>query len=94
MGDPFIQNNCNSTNIFALADGHPTPETTISMLDHNFREPARTNNMVPALANQSLISGGKFSEAGYVSVCNGEEVNIYDDPTTKIKVSVKSILTG
>ena len=48
--------------------------------------------MVPALANQYLLSGGKFAEAGYVSVCDGEEVNIYNGRTAKITVSEKSFL--
>ena len=50
--------------------------------------------MVPALSNQYLLSGGKISEAGYVSVCGGLEVNIYDGPTSKITVSEKDVLTG
>ena len=43
--------------------------------------------MVPLLSNQSLLSGEKFIEAGYVSVCNGGEVNICDGHTAKITVS-------
>ena len=94
VGDLFIQTNRNSTNIFLLADGHPTPATTIALLEHKIREPARTVNMVPALANKSLISRGKSAEAVYVSVCDGEEVNIYDGHTAKITVSKKAVLTG
>ena len=52
---------------------HPTPATTITKLEHNVREPTRTVDMVPALANQSLLSGGKFAEAGYISICDGNE---------------------
>ena len=94
LGDPFIQIKRMSTKIFALADGHPTPETTISMLEHKIIEPARTVNMVPDLANQYLLSEFKFSELGYVSVFDGEEVNIYDGHTAKITVSEKSVLKG
>ena len=83
-----------STNIFVLANGHPTPETNISMLEHRVIEPARTVNMVPALENKSLLSGGNVAEAGYVSVCNGEEVNIYDDHTARITLSEKAVLKG
>ena len=64
LGDPFIQTEQRSTNLFALAYGHPTLITNIAKLEHRVREPARTVNMVPELANQSLISGGKFVEAG------------------------------
>ena len=75
------------TKIFALADGQPTPVTTIYMLDHKVRNPAHTASMVPALSNQSLLSEGKFSGPGYVSLCDGDEVNIYDGHTAKITVS-------
>ena len=81
-----------STNIFALVDGHPTPATTIDMLCHKVREPAHTVNVIPALVNQYLENGGKFAESGYVSVCDGEEVNIYDGHTAKITVSEKAVL--
>ena len=94
VGDPFIQTNRKSTKIFSLADGYPTPATTITLLEHKIREPVCNVNMIPELANQSLLSGGKFVEAGNVSVCDGEEVNIYDDHTTKITVSEKCFLTG
>ena len=73
---------------------HPTPGTTIALLEHRIQEPARTVNMVPVLANQYLIRKRKFAEAGYVSVCDGEEVNIYDGYTAKITVSEKAVLIG
>ena len=59
------------TKIFALADGNTTPETNTAILEHRVREPSNTVNRVPLLSNQSLISGGKFADAGYLSVCYG-----------------------
>ena len=50
--------------------------------------------MAPALADQSLISGGNFAEAGYISICDGEEVNIYDGRTARIEVSEAAVLRG
>ena len=50
--------------------------------------------MVPELSNQSLLNGGKFAEAGYVSVCDGDEVKIYDGRTAKIIVSEDTVLKG
>ena len=70
-GDPFIHTEQRSTKIFSLADEHPTPATNISKLDHIVQDPARTVNMVPALANQSLLSGVKLAESGYVSIYDG-----------------------
>ena len=87
VGDPFIQTKQRSTKIFALVDGHPNPATNIAMLEHRVRETARTVNMVPLLANQYLLSRGKFTESGYVSLCNGDEFNIYDGHNSKITVS-------
>ena len=50
--------------------------------------------MVPALANQSLLSGGKFAEAIYISVYDGEDANIYNGHTANTTVSEKAVLTG
>ena len=94
VGDPFIQTNRKSTNIFALVYIHPTLTTTINLLEHKIRDPERTVIMVPALANKSLHRGGKFPKATYVSVCYGEEFNIYDGHTVKITVSEKAVLAG
>ena len=94
VGDPFTETKHMYTKIFALADGHPTTATNIVMMYHKVRELARTVNMAPSLANQYLLSRGKFSEAGYVSVRNGEKINIYDGHTAKITVSKKAVLKG
>ena len=37
---------------------------------------------------------GKVSKAGYVSICNDAEVNIYDGRTVKITVSEEDVLKG
>ena len=50
--------------------------------------------MVPALADQSLLSGAKFDEAGYISVWDGYEVNLYDSHTARIIVSEEAVLKG
>ena len=86
IGDPFIQTTQQSTKVFFVADGHQTPGSNIAKLHHPVREPARTVDMVPALAGQSLLSVAKFADAGYISVCDGDEVNLCDSPTARIKV--------
>ena len=50
--------------------------------------------MVPALANQSLLSGNKFAQADYVTICDNKEVNIYDGQTAKIVVPEEAVLKG
>ena len=92
--DPFLLTNKKSTKVFALADDHPTPASMVAKLYHEVREPARTVDIVPALGRNSLLSGGKFAEAGYVSICDDKEVNIYDGRTAKIVVSEEAVLKG
>ena len=58
------------------------------------RKPAHTVDMVPALADNSLISGGKFADAGYVSICDGSKVNLYDRHSVKITVSEEAVPKG
>ena len=79
---------------FSLAYGHPTPATNIAKLGHIVQEPACTVNILPALSSKSLLSGGNFVEAGYVSICNGDKVNIYNGCTSTITVSDATVLKG
>ena len=87
VGDPFIQTGRPSTKVFTVADGQKTPGSTEAKLHHPVRDPAWTVDMVPALADQSLLSGNKSSQLGYVTICDNQEVNIYDGRTAKIIVS-------
>ena len=94
VGDPHIQTGQPSTKVFTVADGHKTPGSTEAKLHHPVREPAQTVNMVPPFADQYLLSGNKLAQAGYVTICNNQEVNIYDGQTAKIIVSEKGALKG
>ena len=87
VGDPFIQNGRLSNKVFTVAECYKTPGSTEAKLHHPVREPARTLDMVPALSDQSLLRRNKFSEAGYVTICDNKEVNINDRQTAKIVVS-------
>ena len=66
----------------------PTSETkaasTQAKLFHGVCEPSKTVDMVPQLQHNSLISGGKFSEANYITVLTPTEVLIYDGEDTHI----------
>ena len=94
VGDTFIQTGQPSTKVFTVADGRKTPGSTEAKLHHPVREPARTLDMVPSLADQSLLRGKKFSQAGYFTICDNQKVNIYDGRTEKIIVSEKAVLKG
>ena len=69
-GDLFIPTNQPSTKIFTVATGHKTPRSRVAKLHHPVRDPARTVDIVPGLADQYLLSGEKFAKAGYVSICD------------------------
>ena len=94
IGDPFIQTSQPYTRFFAVADGQRHAGTNIAKLHHPVREPARTVDMVPTLANQSLISSSKSFDTGYISIYDNKEVNIYDGHTAHILVSEKEVLKG
>ena len=66
----------------------------MAKLAHAICEPARSMDTVPSLEGNSLLSGGKFAEAGYISVCDGDEVNIYNGRTAKIVISKEAVLKG
>ena len=78
--------------MFALADNYPISGSNVAKLHHKVRKPARTVEMVPSLTNNSLLSGGKFTQAEYVSVCKDKEVNLYDVHTVKTTVSEEAML--
>ena len=73
--------------MFSVANGRQTPGSKIAKLHHPVRKPAQTVDMVPALAVQSILSGETFAEAGYISVCDGDEVNLYYSRTAHIVLS-------
>ena len=94
VGDTFIQTGHPSTKVFTNADSQLTPGSKMAKLHHPVWEPSQTVDIVPALADQSLLSGNKFAEVGYVSICDDAEVNIYDGRTVKIVVSKVAVLKG
>ena len=51
-------------------------------------------DLVPAMKKDTLISVGKFADAGYLTVFDEEEVNIYDGLKTKIEINGKAIIKG
>ena len=93
-GDLFIQTDTPSTKVFTLSDNYPIPGSNVVKTHHNVRKPARTVDMVPSLTKNSVLSGGKFAQAGYVSVCDNKEVNLYDVRAVKITVYEETVLKG
>ncbi len=49
--------------------------STVNKLIHNVWEPAQSANIVPTLANNSLISTSKFVDARYTIIYDDKEIN-------------------
>jgi hypothetical protein len=71
-----------------------TRASNIHELHHDVRQPAKGVHIVPTISNNSLLSTAKFATAGYITVFDGEEVNIYDLSNTKVIVMRAAILRG
>jgi hypothetical protein len=89
---PLIPTGRISNKNFQLPNGTQTAATTVSKLAHNIRQPAKDVHIVPSIKSNSLLSTTKFAKAGYITVFDNEEVNIYDTHDTMFKVSRAAIL--
>ena len=83
-----------STKIFGLPNGRNYPASEVRLLQQPLHDPACTIDMVPYLRGASLLSTSKLDNAGYVTVYNGDEVNVYDGRTATIMISEAAVLQG
>ena len=93
-GDPFVQTNTPSHKVFHLPTGGTARATSKAKLLHNLWDPASDVDMVPMLAEHTLLSTSKFADAGYTSIYDKDEVNVYDARSTRITVSKNAVLKG
>ena len=93
-GDNFIPTTERSDKVFNQPSGSQMKATYVHKLKHNVRDPAGRVDIVPALAQDSLISGPKFAEAGYVTLLTPKELLIYDGEGLEITVSKDAVLRG
>jgi hypothetical protein len=66
----------------------------VSKLVHDVRQPANDIHIIPSIQSNSLLSTAKFSKAGYITVFDNKEVNIYDAHDKMSKVLRAAILQG
>ena len=92
--DPFILSDQPSNKVFHLPTGGTAQASCKANLHHRLRQPAREVDIVPSLAEHTLISASKFADANYFTIYDDKEVNIYDGETTKIYVTEKAVLQG
>jgi len=91
---PLIPTGRISNKIFQLPDGTRTAAATVSELARNIQQPAKEVHIVPSIETHFLLSTAKFAKAGYITVFDKEEVNIYDAQNTTLKVSKRAIVRG
>ncbi len=91
---PPIPTGIPSKVVFHLPNGTTAVASTVNKLLHYVREPAQSANIVPTLANNSLISTSEFVDAGYTVVYDDKEVNYYKKATTKISMLEDAVLQG
>ena len=93
-GDNFIPTAEISGKIFNQPGGDQMETIFVHKLKHPVREAANRVEMVPDLVEDSLISGPKFAEAGYVTLRTPKELLIFDGKDLKITVSREAVLRG
>ena len=89
---PLIPTGHISNKIFQLPDRTRTAAATVSELAHDVQQPAKDVHIIPSIESNSLISTAKFAKAGYITVFDNKEVNIYHAHDTTIKVLQGAIL--
>jgi hypothetical protein len=91
---PSIPTGISSKEVFHLPNRTTAAASTVNKFLYNVREPTQSANIVPTLANNSLISTSKFVDAGYTVVYDDKEVNYYKKATTKIILLEDAVLRG
>ena len=82
------------TKVFGLPNGSAAPASEVRLLRQFLRDPARTIDMVPFLRGASLLSTSKLADARYVTVYDGNDFNVYNGRTVKIKFTEAAVLQG
>jgi hypothetical protein len=91
---PSIPTGIPSEVIFHFPNRTMAAASTVNKLLHYVWEPAQSANIVPTLANNSLISTRKFVDAGYTIAYDDKDVNYYKMATPKISMSEDAVLQG
>ncbi len=88
----FIPTDKRSHKVFELPNGTKKPASEIQELQHNIRQPTKDIHIVPDICKNSLISMAKFAKAGYITIFDNKEVNVYNAQNTKVIVTRQAII--
>ena len=83
-----------STTILRLPNGSAAPASEVCLLQQPLCDPARTIDMIPSLRGTYILRISKLADAVYVTVYDGNEVNVYDGRIATIKFSEAAVLQG
>jgi len=92
--NPFAKTGRQSNKVFRLPNGATEEAREIGELTTNVQAPARDVHITPGITETSLLSTAKFADAGYTTIFDGDQVNIYDQRDTLITASHAAILRG
>ncbi len=71
-----------------------TQASDIHHLYHNVQQPAKDVHIVLTIATNLILSTAKFATVGYITVFDGEEVNIWDASNNEVIVMREAMLRG
>ena len=77
-----------------MPSGQAVTASEVAEYPFKVRHPASEVHITPGVTSNSLMSTNQFTQAGYITVFDKEEVNIYDANDVKITVTREAILRG
>ena len=92
--DPSARTGTASNKVFILPGGQKVSSTETATYPFRLRAPASELHITPGIVSNSLMSTGKLADAGYTTVFDKEEVNVYDANDISITVTRGAILRG
>ena len=92
--DPCRRTGMQSNKVFILPSGQAVTASEVAEYPFKVRHPASEVHITPGVTSNSLMSTNQFAQAGYITVFDKEEVNIYDANDVKITVTRGAILRG
>ena len=92
--DPCWRTGMQSNKVFILPSGKAVTASEVAEYPFQVRHPASEVHITPGVTSNSLMSTNQFAQAGYITVFDKEEVNIYDANNVKITVTRGALLRG
>ena len=92
--DPCRRTGLQSNKVFILPSGQAVTASEVAEYPFKVRKPASEVHITPGVTSNSLMSTNQFAVAGYITVFDKEEVNVYDANDVQITVTRGALLRG